>query len=114
MDSTSCRLRVRSTTTASFIKIRPQIFNKTASSFGVRWSTGSRDTGGKFDVRYRVDGAAFKVWKNDVTGTQATFGANNSPVHVVRNHTYDVQVRSEKATNTSQASDWSPAARVSP
>jgi plastocyanin len=94
------------------IKIRPQIFNKTVNSFGVRWSTGSRDTGGKFDVRYRVDGGAFKVWKNDVTGTQATFGAGNSPVHVAPNHTYDVQVRSEKTSNTSQASDWSPAARV--
>jgi len=94
------------------IKIRPQIFNKTANSFGVRWSTGSRDTGGKFDVRYRVDGGAFKVWKNDVTATQATFGAGNAPVQVAPGHTYDIQARSEKASNTSQASDWSPAARV--
>ena len=94
------------------IKIRPQIFNKTASSFGVRWSTGSNDTGGKFDVRYRVDGGAFKVWENDVTATQATFGAGNSPVHVTPGHTYDVQVRSEKTSNTSQTSNWSPAAHV--
>jgi plastocyanin len=94
------------------IKIRPQIFNRTSSSFGIRWSTGSNDTGGKFDVRYRVDGGALKVWKNDVTATQATFGAGNSPVHVAPGHTYIVQVRSEKASNTSQASDWSPAALV--
>ena len=94
------------------INIRPQIFNKSANSFGVRWSTGSRDTGGKFDVRYRVDGGAFKVWKNDVTATQATFGAGNAPVQVAPGHTYDIQARSEKASNTSQAGDWSPAARV--
>jgi plastocyanin len=94
------------------VKIRPQIFNKTASSFGVRWSTGSNDTGGKFDVRYRVDGGAWKVWKNDVTATQATFGAVGKPVPVRAGHTYDVAARSEKASNTSQASGWSPFARV--
>ena len=94
------------------IKIRPQIFNKTTNSFGVRWSPGTGDTGGKFDVRYRIDGGIWKVWKNDVTGTQATFGANNRPVHVAPGHTYDVQARSEKSTDTSKVSGWSPVARV--
>jgi len=97
---------------AGSIKVRPLIFNKTASSFGVRWSTGSNDTGGKFDVRYRVDGGAWKIWKNDVTTTQATFGASNKPVHVAPNHIYDIQARSEKSTNTSALSGWSPTARV--
>jgi plastocyanin len=97
---------------AGTIKIRPQIFNKTASSFGVRWSPGTGDTGGKFDVRYRIDGGTWKVWKNDVTATQATFGANNKPVHVAPGHTYDVQARSEKSTDTSKVSGWSPVARV--
>ncbi|TMK74341.1 MAG: hypothetical protein E6G49_04155 [Actinobacteria bacterium] len=99
---------------AGTIKIRPQIFNKTASSFVVRWSPGTGDTGGKFDVRYRVDGGAWKVWKNDVTGSQATFGASGKPVPVQTGHTYDIQSRSEKSTDTSQASGWSPAARVTP
>jgi plastocyanin len=94
------------------IKIRPLIFNKTASSFGVRWSPGTGDTGGRFDVRYRVDGGAWKIWKNDVTSTQATFGASNKPVHVAPNHIYDIQARSEKSTNTSAVSGWSPTARV--
>jgi len=96
------------------IKIRPLIFNKTASSFGVAWAPTSSNTGGKFDVRYRVDGGAWKVWKNDVTGRQATFGAANNPVHVAAGHTYDIQARSEKSVNTSAASGWSPAARVTP
>jgi plastocyanin len=94
------------------IKIKPQILTQTATSFGIRWSTGSNDTGGKFDVRYRVDGGAWKVWKNDVISTQATFGASNKPLHVAPGHTYDVQVRSEKSADTSKASGWSPAARV--
>lgn len=94
------------------IKVKPQIFNKMASSFGVRWATTSTKTGGKFDVRYRVSGGAWKVWKNDVTTLAATFGGGNNPVHVTAGHTYDVQVRSEKSTDTSKASNWSPLARV--
>jgi plastocyanin len=94
------------------LKIKPLIFNKTATSFGVRWSTGSNDTGGKFDVRYRVNNGTWKIWKNDVTAAQATFGLNNLPVHVSAGHTYDVQARSEKSTDTTKASGWSPFARV--
>jgi plastocyanin len=97
---------------AGTIKIRPQIFNKTASSFGVKWAPLSSNSGGKFDVRYRIDGGTWKVWKNDVTGRRATFGANNKPVHVTAGHTYDIQGRSEKSTNTSAVSGWSPTARV--
>jgi plastocyanin len=94
------------------IKIKPQIFNQTDTSFGVRWAPATSNTGGKFDVRYRVDGGAWEVWKNDVTTAQATFGANGKPIRVRAGHTYDVQARSEKSSDTSKASGWSPAARV--
>jgi plastocyanin len=108
-----CELHgTRNTGMQGDIKIRPQIYNKTASSFGVRWSTGSNQTGGKFDVRYRVDGGAWKTWKNDVTVGQALFGASLKPVRVRPGHTYDVQARSEKSTDTSKTSGWSPLARV--
>lgn len=94
------------------IKIRPQIFNKNATSFGVRWSPRTGDTGGKFDVRYRVNGGDWKIWKNDTTSAQATFGLNGKPVPVRAGRTYDVQARSEKSTDTTKTSGWSPAARV--
>ena len=97
---------------AGTIKIKPQVFNQTASAFSVRWAPTTSNTGGKFDVRYRVDGGAWKVWKNDTTARQASFGGNNKPVHVAAGHTYDVQSRSEKSTDTSKLSGWSPAARV--
>lgn len=97
---------------AGNIKIRPVIFNKTASSFGVRWSTGSNDTGDAFDVRYRVDGGQWKAWKNDVTVAQSVFGANQKPVRVRAGHTYDIQARSEKKSAPSKVSGWSPLARV--
>jgi plastocyanin len=99
---------------AGTIKIRPQIFNKTDTSFGVRWSPATGDTGGKFDVRYRVDSGAWKVWKNDTTAAQATFGLNGKPVTVRAGRTYDIQARSEKSRDTSKFSGWSPLARVIP
>jgi hypothetical protein len=97
---------------AGVIKIKPAILNKTASSFVVRWSTGSNQSGDAFDVRYRVDGGTWKTWKNDVTTAQATFGASNMPVHVGPGHTYDIQARSEKKSAPSRVSGWSPVARV--
>ena len=97
---------------AGSIKIRPAIFNKTASSFGVRWSPGTNQTGNAFDARYRVDGGAWKTWKNHVAAASAIFGAGNKPVHVGPGHTYEVQARSEKTSNVSKASGWSPSARV--
>jgi plastocyanin len=97
---------------AGTIKIRPSIFNQKARKFGVRWSTGSDDTGNAFDVRYRVDGGKWKKWKKDVTGAKATFGAKGKPVRVRAGHTYDVQARSQKKSNPSKKSRWSPRARV--
>ena len=120
----SPRRRARSTTTATLhgspgrtgmvgtINIRPAIFSKTASSFGVKWSPGTNQTGNAFDVRYRVDGGAWKTWQNHVATAQAVFGASNSPVHVGPGHTYEVQARSEKLSNVSKASGWSPSAKV--
>ena len=97
---------------AGTINIRPAIFNKTASSFGVRWSPGTNQTGNDFDVRYRVDGGAWKTWKFRVAAAQAVFGANNMPVRVRPGHTYDIQARSLRSTNRFKISGWSPSARV--
>ena len=97
---------------AGTIKIRPAVFSKTATAFGVRWSPGTNQTGDRFDVRYRVDGGAWKTWKNHVAAAQGIFGANNSPVPITPGHTYEVQARSEKSTAISKASGWSPSAKV--
>jgi len=97
---------------AGTIKIRPTVFNRTATSFGVRWSPGTNQTGNRFDVRYRVDGGKWKTWKSHVAAAQAVFGGSGVPVNVKPGHTYEVQARSEKSTNLSKASGWSPSARV--
>jgi len=93
-------------------KVRPTVFNKTATSFGVRWSPGTNQTGNAFDVRYRVDSGAWKAWKNHVSAAQAVFGAKKKPVRVRAGHKYEVQARSEKSTDLRKRSGWSPSARV--
>jgi plastocyanin len=97
---------------AGSINVRPLITNKNANSFQVEWATSALQTGDAFDVRYRVDNGAWKVWRNDTTTRQGTFGFGNHPIHVGPGHTYDIQARSEKSTNLSKQSGWSPSARV--
>jgi plastocyanin len=94
------------------LKIKPAIFNQRAHSFKVRWSTGSNDSGNAFSLRYRVDGGKWKKWKKHVTKTSGKFGGNGKPVRVRKGHTYDIQARSEKKSNTKKRSNWSPKARV--
>ena len=93
------------------IHIRPTVFNKTASSFGVRWSPGTNQTGNAFDVRYRVDGGAWKTWKNHVPPRRRSSG-RAKPEHVGPGHTYELQARSERRSDVSKPSGWSPSAKV--
>jgi plastocyanin len=94
------------------IYVRPAVFNRTATSFGVRWSTGANQTGDRFDVRYRVDGGAWTMWRNNVAFSASIFGSFNRPVPVTAGHTYEVQARSAKSTDLQKPSGWSPSARV--
>jgi hypothetical protein len=94
------------------IYVRPAVFGRTATSFGVRWSPGTNQTGNRFDVRYRVDGGAWKMWKNHIAAAQGLFGASDNPVHISPGHKYEVQARSETGTDLQKRSGWSPSARV--
>jgi plastocyanin len=94
------------------IYIRPAVFSRTATSFGVRWSPGTNQTGNRFDVRYRIDGGAWKTWKNHIAAAQGVFGVSDNPVHVSPRHKYEVQARSETSTDLQKRSGWSPSARV--
>jgi hypothetical protein len=88
------------------------VFNRTATSFGVRWSPGTNQTGNRFDVRYRIDGGAWTTWKNHIAAAQGVFGLSDNPVHVSPGHVYEVQARSETSTDLQKRSGWSPSARV--
>jgi plastocyanin len=93
------------------IKVRPTIDNSEpldALPFTVNWASDNEDTGNAFDVRYRVNGGDWAIWKDDTQLHQAVFGANDRPVHVSKRKTYQFEVRSEKKLKPAKHSDWSP------
>ncbi|MGH2925848.1 MAG: cupredoxin domain-containing protein [Solirubrobacterales bacterium] len=98
------------------VKVRPA-FNAapTGSPFTVIWADSGTTTGQAFDVNYRVGtSGAWKVWKNDTAQRQAVFGQAGSPVAVTPGKTYQFQVRSEKGSDHSKRSDFSPPLSVKP
>ncbi|MGH2651620.1 MAG: hypothetical protein ACRDHK_10460, partial [Actinomycetota bacterium] len=42
--------------------------------FTIRWATPETNTGNVFDVRYRVDGGSWHVWKTDTAAFRGVFG----------------------------------------
>jgi len=95
------------------IKVRPS-FDPVPSGrpFTVIWASSGTDTGEAFDVRFKRGSGDWRIWRNDTTRFQAVFGNHRRPVRVRLNQVYKFQVRSEKASNHSRRSDWSPTLRV--
>jgi hypothetical protein len=91
------------------IKSRPALTGTSIPTIKVVWATEGTDTGRAFDVRYRINGGDWTIWKNDTRGLQATFGANDQPIHVQPGTTYGFQARSEKSrAKPNKRSGWSP------
>ena len=80
----------------------------TTSGIELTWADVSSETGDAYDVRYRVDGRNWRIWKNDTPHFGGTFGAGGHPIVLKTGHTYKFQVRSEKGSNPDRRSDWSP------
>jgi plastocyanin len=78
--------------------------------FTIRWANEeSRDTGGRFDVRFRRQGGSeWTMWKNDTKRDQGEFGVGDEPVTVRPGRMYEFQARSEKLNDPSKRSGWSP------
>jgi hypothetical protein len=98
------------------VKVKPS-FNAapTGNPFTVIWADSGTNTGGKFDVQYKVQpSTTWKVWKNDTAQKKAVFGLNNLPVQVMPGKKYDFRVRTENAITTSKASGFSPTLTVTP
>ena len=81
--------------------------------FTVIWASPGTNTGGSFDVRFKRGSGDWRIWKNDTEKFRGVFGRNRNPVRVRANKVYKFQVRSERSSNHSNRSDWSPKLRVS-
>ena len=98
------------------VKVRPAFSAApTGNPFTVTWGDSGTTTGQAFDVNYRVGtSGTWKVWKNDTAQRKAVFGQSGSPVQVHPGTKYQFQVRSEKGSDHSKHSAWSPTLTAAP
>jgi plastocyanin len=95
------------------VRVRPLVQSSGVPGvFSVIWAAGTK-TGKAFDVQYRVDGGPWIDWKTDTKRLARRFGANDRPVAVEPEHSYEVRARSQKRVDTpTKVSGWSPRALV--
>jgi hypothetical protein len=74
----------------------------------VQWATGNSETGNRFDVQYKVESGDWKNWVKNTDDIQRVFGEGNSPVELDLGTTYRFRARSQKGTEDSKVSGWSP------
>lgn len=74
----------------------------------IRWASASSNTGNRFDVQYKVGSGKWKTWLTDRRTKQAIFG-DDDPVELKVGTTYRFRARSQKGTNATRVSNWSPA-----
>jgi len=78
-------------------------------NFDVRWAEDETlETGDRFDVRYRRQGASdWKRWERNTPLTKAEFGLGNEPERAVQGRAYEFTARS-KGNASGAKSGWSP------
>lgn len=78
----------------------------------LQWATDETstpsNTGGKFDVQYKVGSGEWKNWLKNTTQIQRTFGENGSPVELKLEKNYSFRARSQKGSDNKKVSGWSP------
>lgn len=90
------------------LRVAPSHNGLSAREARVRWASASSNTGNQFDVQFRVDSGPWEIWKEDTRRKSAVFGRDDDPVHVRPSRDYDVRARSEKRSDPSKRSGWSP------
>ena len=73
--------------------------------FTVQWATAGSNTGGRFNVQFRIGTGNWKAWKKGTTANKAVFGSGGRPVTVEQHKTYKFRAKSRNGIG---ASRWSP------
>lgn len=91
------------------LKFQPIVEVLTLKKAKVTWATPNSTTGDRFDVQFRTKGTPkWKQWFDNTRRRSATFGANNMPIKVKPQRTYQLRVRSAKGTGSGKESGFSP------
>jgi plastocyanin len=80
-------------------------------NFGVQWATGRTNTGGRFDVQFRVGSGRWRPWRRNTKSVKGIFGKGGRPVRVVDNKRYSIRARSQAK---GRESGWSPVKSIRP
>ena len=95
------------------IKVPPAVEGSPSlAGISLTWATASSETGHAYDVRWKMDDRRWRLWKNDTADLGGDFGAGGDPVTLKDGHTYKFEARSEKSSDHSRRSDWSPRVAV--
>jgi hypothetical protein len=96
------------------VKVRPSLVpDPIGRPFTIVWADINTESGNAFDVRYKRGGGTWKIWRNDTSAFSAVFGRHKHPERIQLGSTYKFQARSEKKSNPSKRSKWSPTLTVS-
>jgi plastocyanin len=80
-------------------------------NFGVQWATGRTNTGGRYDVQFRVGSGKWRPWRTNTKSVKGVFGKGGRPVRVTNGKRYSLRARSQAKKSES---DWSPVRRTRP
>jgi plastocyanin len=80
-------------------------------NFGAQWATGRTNTGGRFDIQFRVGSGRWRPWRTNTKSVKGVFGKGGRPVRVVDNKRYSIRARSQAK---GRESDWSPVKSIRP
>lgn len=91
------------------LKLQPIVDVLSPKTAKITWATQNSTTGDRFDVQFRTKGTPkWKDWFENTRRRSATFGANDKPLKVRPQRTYQVRVRSAKGTTAAKESGYSP------
>jgi hypothetical protein len=71
----------------------------------VRWAVSGTNTGGRFDVQYKVGNGNWKNWRQNSSAKEAVFGQDDKPLAPATGTTYRFRARSQRGDAQSA---WSP------
>ncbi len=77
-------------------------------SISVRWASADAETGGRYDVRFRVGKRPWSKWKEDTKRKRGIFGRHRAPVRVKPDRKYSFEARSQRGKGEGHRSGWSP------
>lgn len=90
------------------IKVPPSEGPPEPDGVPINWAVDASTTGNRYDVRFKVDNAPWRNWKQGTKRQSDIFGRNDDPVNFSGLKDYTIQARSKLKSDPGRRSGWSP------